>query len=104
MLKSPKLGMKKQTMEVILLREEKSPQSRMKNVELKGTNCFSVFTVLRRRVMQLFRVMAIEIPRAAIGVIGIPKMLFCCLNTACKPPVVLVFVVANKSRMSCPAT
>ena len=54
--------------------------------------------------MQLFRVMAIEIPRAAIGVIGIPKMLFCCLNTACKPPVVPVFVVANKSRMICPAT
>ena len=47
MLKSPKLGMKKQTIEVILLREEKSPQSRMKNVEVKGTNCFSVFTVLR---------------------------------------------------------
>ena len=47
MLKRPKLGMKKQTIEVILLREEKSPQSRMKNVEVKGTNCFSVFTVLR---------------------------------------------------------
>ena len=100
MLKSPKLGMKKQTIEVILLREEKSPQSRMKNVEVKGTNCFSVFTVFRCRVMQLFRVMAIEIARAASGLIGIPRKLFCCLNTACKPPVVPVVVFANKSRMS----
>ena len=78
MLKRPKLGIKKQTIEVILLREEKSPQSRMKNVEVKGTNCFSVFTVLSRRVMQLFRVMAIEIARTAIGLIGIPRKLFCC--------------------------
>ena len=47
MLKRPKLGMKKQTIDIILLSEEKSPQSRMKKVEVKGTNCFSVFTVLR---------------------------------------------------------
>ncbi len=47
MLKSPKPGMKKQTMEIILLIVEKNPQSRMKNVDVKGTNCFSVFTVLR---------------------------------------------------------
>ena len=54
--------------------------------------------------MQLFRVIAIEIARAAIGLIGIPRKVFCCLNTASKPPVVPVFVVANKSRMICPAT
>ena len=98
MLKRPKLGMKKQTIEVILLRAEKSPQSRMKNVEVKGTNCFSVFTVFRCRVMQLFRVMAIEIARAASGLI--PRKLLCCSNTAWKPPVVPVVVFANKSRMS----
>ena len=70
--------MKKQTREVMLLREEKSHQSRIENVEVKGTNCFSVFTVFRCRVIQLFRVMAIEIARTAIGLIGIPRKLFCC--------------------------
>ena len=59
--------MKKQTIEIILLSEEKNPQSRMKNVDVKGTNCFSVLIVLRWRVMQLFRVIAIEIARTTIG-------------------------------------
>ena len=48
--------------------------------------------------MQLFRVMAIEIARAASGLI--PRKLLCCSNTAWKPPVVPVVVFANKSRMS----
>lgn len=68
--------MKKQTSAIILLSEENNPQSRMKNVDVKGTNCFSVFTVLRCRVMQLFRVMAIEIARTAIGS-WIPRKPFC---------------------------
>ena len=54
--------------------------------------------------MQLFRVMAIEIARATFGSNGIPRKVFCCLNTASKPPVVPVFVCANKSRIICPAT
>ena len=95
--------MKKQTIEIILLIEENNPQRRMKNVDVKGTNCFSVFIVLKCRVIQLFRVMAIEIARTAIGS-WIPRKPFCCLNTASKPPVVLVSVVANKSRIICPAT
>ena len=55
------------------------------------------------RACQLFVVMAIELARAAIGS-WIPKMPLSCVNTASKPPVVLVSVVANKSRMICPAT
>ena len=50
--------------------------------------------------MQLFRVMAIEIARAASGLICIPRKLLCCSNTAWKPPVVPVVVFANKSRIS----
>ena len=46
-MKSPKRGMKKQTIEVILLSEEKRPQNRIKKVDVKGTNCFSIFTVFR---------------------------------------------------------
>ena len=46
-MKRPKLGMKKQTIEMILLSEENNPHNRIKNVDVKGTNCFSVFTVLR---------------------------------------------------------
>ena len=52
--------------------------------------------------MQLFRVIAIEIARAAIG-FWIPRKPFCSLNTASRPPVVLVSVVAKKSRIICPA-
>ena len=95
--------MKKQTIEIILLSVENSPQSRMKKVDVKGTNCFSVFTVLRCRVMQLFRVIVIEIAKAAIGFL-ITRNSFCSPNTASKPPVVLVSVVAKRSRMICPAT
>ena len=47
MLKSPKHGMKQHTNEIILLNTENNPQSRIKKVDVKGTNCFSVFTVLR---------------------------------------------------------
>ena len=53
--------------------------------------------------MQLFIEMAIEMARTAIG-FWIPRKPFFCLNTASKPPVVLVSVVANKSRIICPAT
>ena len=67
--------MKKQTIEIILLIEENNPHNRMKKVDVKGTNCFSDFTAFRCSVMQLFRVMAIEMARTAIG-FWIPRKLF----------------------------
>ena len=50
----------------------------MKNVDVKGTNCFSVFTVLRWRVMQLIRVMAIEIAKTDFDWTQTASLRWCC--------------------------
>ena len=103
MLNKPSEGVKKITIDKILLIEAKKPQDRIRKVDVNGTNCFSVWIVFRCRVKQLFRVIVMESSKTAIGS-SIPKKLFCSLKTASKPPVVLVIVCANKSRIICPAT
>ena len=76
MFRRPRLGMKIQTIERILLIVEKRPQRRITIVEVKGTNCFSTFTVLRRRVTQLFRVIMMDSKRTITGSSGIPEKVF----------------------------
>ena len=93
MFRRPRLGMKIQTIERILLIVEKRPQRRIVIVEVKGTNCFSTLTVLRRRVTQLFRVIMMDNRRTTTGSSGMPEKVFW-LKAASSPPVVLVSVVA----------
>ena len=99
MLKSPKLGMKKQTIERILLKEENRPQTRIIIVDVNGTNCFSDLIPLRWRLKQLFKVIAIDIPSITVGFIGIPRIeVSFRLKTASSPPVVFVIVKAKSRR------
>lgn len=93
MLRRPRLGMKMQTIERILLIVEKRPQRRIAMVEVKGTNCFSTLIALRRSVTQLFRVIMMDNRRTVIGSSGIPEKVFW-VKTVSSPPVVLVNVVA----------
>ena len=46
MLNTPKVGMKKQIIERILLIEENRPQNKIKICDVKETNCFSVLMAL----------------------------------------------------------
>ena len=98
MLKSPKLGRKNDTIARILLTEPKVPHKRIRIIDVNGTKFFLIFIVLRWRVKQLFRVIAIDSPRTIKGSMLKPmKESFS--KIVSNPPVVLVFVTVYRSRI-----
>ena len=98
MLNRPKLGNKKDTMARILLKVAKTPQKKIKMVDVNGTNCFSIFIFFKWRVKQLFRVIAMDSPKTIKGSKFKP-MNESFLKTVSNPPVVLVLVVAYNRRI-----
>ena len=98
MLSRPKLGKKKDTMARILLNVAKTPQKKIKMVDVNGTNCFSIFIFFKWSVKQLLRVIVIDSPRTIKGSKFKP-MNESFSKTVSSPPVVLVLVVAYSKRI-----
>ena len=98
MLKSPKLGRKKVTIAKILLAEPNVPHKRIRKVDVNGTKLFWIFTALRCKVKQLFKVIAIDSPRTINGS-KLKPMNESFSKTVSNPPVVFVFVTVYRSRI-----
>ena len=87
--------MKKTTIPRILLKVAKSPQRTTKIFDVDGKYCFFALTDLTWRLMEVFILSAIDIPRTTCGV---RKRMDDCWNRVSKPPVVGVVVAENRKR------
>ena len=86
------LGMNMQTIDNILRTLAKNPQAKMKILEVIGQNPFSVLTVFKCSIIQVFKLQLIESARTVVA--SNPNVFW--LKMVSRPPVVAVFVEAIK--------
>ena len=92
MLNNPMLGMNMQTIDNILRTLAKTPHAKMNIFEVIGQIPFSVLTFFKCNIMQVFKLQLIESTKTVVA--SIPNVLW--LKMISRPPVVSVFVDANK--------
>ena len=86
------LGINMQTIDNILRTLAKTPQEKMNILEVIGQNPFSVLTVFKCSIIHVFKLQLIESARTVVA--SNPNVLW--LKMVSRPPVVAVFVEANK--------
>ena len=100
MLNRPMLGMNTQTIESTLRRLAMRPQAKMKILDVVGQNSFSALTVFKCIMILVFRLQVME--RIRMVVASKPKAEW--LKMVSNPPVVAVFVDANRRISICKDT
>ena len=102
MLKSPRVGTKKKTMEKILLSDPINPHKKTAHLAFVPKKPFCVLIVFRCNITLVLRLQADERIRAVVGFMGMPRKESCWKNVW-SPEVVAVSVRVIRSRVVCRA-